>query len=474
MSLPVKMAFWFLICNFLQKGIGMICTPIFTRIMTESEYGRYSVYHSWYEIISAFVTLGISGNCYTRALVVNEGDQKKQNELQSSLLGLTISLIVIFGIVYILLRDVVNKITGLTEYLFLMMAVDFLMIAVCHFWTNTKRVKYEYRGIVFLTLTFTILRPLISIIAVKFCPENYQVEARVTGVALANVLLFIVLLISIFIKGKKFFVWEHWKYALLFCVPLIPHYLSKTILNQSDRIMISQICGNAEVGYYSVAYTIAGIMLVFNSAVAQSLDPWIYRSIRNKKLERIGPVSYRITAVIALINFIVVAVAPELLMILAPPNYSKALMVIPPVTASVFFTFMYDLFASFQFYYKKTKWIAIGSCAGALLNIGLNAIFIPIFGFVAAGYTTLACYILFGVMHYLFMRRVCKEYLDGYRVYDAKIIFGIGMALVTLALVMMLLYTHVMIRYLILLAIVIGLFINRKNLISLIKEVKKD
>lgn len=474
MSLPVKMAFWFLVCSFLQKGIGMICTPLFTRIMTESEYGRYSIYTSWYSIISVFVTLSISGNCYTRALVVYEGDQKKQNELQSSLLGLTTTLIVFFAILYLPLRTIINKYTGLTDYLYLMMAVDFLLISACQFWTNTKRVKYEYKAIVFVTLTFTVLRPLISTFAVLYCPETIQVEARVTGIAIANALLFIALFISIFLKGKKFFVWEHWKYALTFCIPLIPHYLSKTILNQSDRIMIGQICSNTEAGYYSVAYTIAGIMLILNSAIAQSLDPWIYRSIKNKKLDRIGPVSYRITAVIALINFVVMAIAPEVLSVLAPANYSKALMVIPPVTASVFFTFMYDLFASFQFYFKKTKWIAIGSCAGALLNIGLNAVFIPIFGFVAAGYTTLVCYILFGVMHYAFMRRISKQYLDGYRVYDGKIIFGIGLLLIGLSFVMILLYNHSVIRYILLAMILIGMIIKRKAIISLLKAVKKD
>lgn len=468
----MKMAFWFLVCSFLQKGIGMICTPIFTRIMTDSEFGRFNVYNSWYNIVSVFATLSISGNCYTRALVVQEGNLKKQNELQSSLLGLVTTLIVFFAIIYLPIRKRINQFTGLTSYLFLTMAIDLLLITACQFWTNTKRVKYEYKSIIIVTLAFTILRPVISVIAVLYCPESVQVEARVTGIAIANALLFVFIYISIFFRGKKFFVWDHWKYALVFCIPLIPHYLSKTILNQSDRIMIGQICNNSDVSYYSVAYTIAGIMSIFNSAVAQSLDPWIYRSIKNKNLERIGPVSYKITAVIALINFIVMAIAPEVLYILAPANYSKALWVIPPVTASVFFTFMYDLFASFQFYYKKTRWIAIGSCIGAVFNIVLNAIFIPVFGFVAAGYTTLVCYILFGVLHYFFMRRVCNQYLNGYKVYNWKIIFGIGLILIAASFVMLSLYNHSVMRYIVLMILLIGMFVKRKFIISLIQDVK--
>ena len=135
---------------------------------------------------------------------------------------------------------------------------------------------------------------------------------------------------------------------------------------------------------------------------------------------------------------------------------------------------MYDLFASFQFYYKKTKWIAIGSCGGAILNVILNAIFIPMFGFMAAGYTTLVCYVLFGVLHYLFMRKVCKEHLDGYKVYDWKIIFGIGFLLIIAAFIMLLLYNKTLIRYVVLTLILLVLFIKRRTIISLMKNVKSD
>ena len=436
----MKMAFWFLICSFIQKGIGMITTPIFTRIMIDSEYGRFGLYSSWYSIIAAIVTLSISGNCFTRGLVVLD-DEQKRKELTSSLMGLVTTLIISFCIVYAIFHNQINKITGLSEYLIAMMMIDLL---------------------------------LVTVIAVLNVPESSQVEARVTGIAIANAILFTWIFVYIFVKGKHFFIKENWKYALTFCLPLIPHYLSKTILNESDRIMISYFCGNADVGYYSVAYTIAAIMTIFNSAVAQSLDPWLYRSIKTKSLSRIGPVSYKITAIIALINFMVMAIAPEALFILAPPSYHQALWVIPPVTASVFFTFMYDLFASFQFYFKKTNWIAIGSCIGAVLNIVLNAIFIPRFGFIAAGYTTLACYILFGILHYVFMRKACNLYLDDYRIYDWKIIFGIGAVLVLGSFIMTVLYSHTIIRYAVLLVFIIVLILFRKKIMELLKTVKQD
>ncbi len=62
---------------------------------------------------------------------------------------------------------------------------------------------------------------------------------------------------------------------------------------------------------------------------------------------------------------------------------------------SVFFMFLYPLFANIEFYYEKTKFVMVASCSGALLNILLNYIFIGLYGYYAAGYTTLICYMVF-------------------------------------------------------------------------------
>ena len=67
---PVKASLWFLICGFLQKGVAVLTTPVFSRIMTESEYGRFNVYNSWLGIVQILVSLNLTGSVYTRGLVV--------------------------------------------------------------------------------------------------------------------------------------------------------------------------------------------------------------------------------------------------------------------------------------------------------------------------------------------------------------------------------------------------------------------
>ena len=71
---PVKASLWFLICGFLHKGIAFLTTPIYTRIMTEAEFGRANIYISWYNIITVIATLQLAAGVYMRGLVKNEED----------------------------------------------------------------------------------------------------------------------------------------------------------------------------------------------------------------------------------------------------------------------------------------------------------------------------------------------------------------------------------------------------------------
>ena len=73
-----------------------------------------------------------------------------------------------------------------------------------------------------------------------------------------------------------------------------------------------------------------------------------------------------------------------------------------PIVLSMYYAFLYTLPSSVEYYYKKTKLIALGTMLAAGMNILLNAVFIPAFGYVAAAYTTVACYLLYYLLHVAF------------------------------------------------------------------------
>ena len=59
MSIPVKASLWYTICNVINKSIALLSTPIFTRILTEEQYGTFTIFQSWFSILIIFTSLNV-------------------------------------------------------------------------------------------------------------------------------------------------------------------------------------------------------------------------------------------------------------------------------------------------------------------------------------------------------------------------------------------------------------------------------
>ena len=110
---------------------------------------------------------------------------------------------------------------------------------------------------------------------------------------------------------------------------------------------------------------------------------------------------------------------------------------------------------------------------GAILNIILNAIFMPIGGYLAAGYTTLMCYIVFALAHYIFMKKVCKKHVINESIYDEKNILVIAIILTIISLLVMLLYKLFIIRYLIIGCMIILAILKKNFIVNLLTKIKE-
>ena len=142
----------------------------------------------------------------------------------------------------------------------------------------------------------------------------------------------------------------------------------------------------------------------------------------------------------------------------------EAIWVMPPISLSVYYMFMYNLFSNFEFYFEKPYYVSAATFIGAGLNVILNYIFIQMFGYVAAGYTTLICYFAFCVAHYCFMRIVLKKECIDTRVYSIKVIAAISLAVTAAGMLIMLSYNNNYIRYGLLAIIIIVCLIERNRL----------
>ena len=468
LSVQLRATIWFFVCSVLQRGISVITTPIFTRLLSTEEYGQFSVFNSWLTIAQIVVTLQLAGGVYTMGIVKFKEEEKV---FTSSLQGLNLVLCLAWTGVYWIFRDFWNQLFSLTTVQMLAMLLMIWSTAAFNFWMTTQRNQYRYHLLVAVTLAVSVAKPVIGILFVVNADD--KVTARILGLALVEVIAYSGFFFMQVCRGKKFYSGKFWRYAIAFNLPLLPHYLSNAILGSSDRIMIQRMVGVSAAGIYSLAYSISQIMTMVNEALNKTMSPWLYQKIREKNYAAIPKVVYPSLILIAAANLSLIAIAPEAVAIFAPPEYQEAIYVIPPVAMSVFATYLYLCFAPFEFYYEKRIWTTIGTLTSAVANIILNYIFIQLCGYQAAGYTTLVCYLVNSFMHYFFMRKVCKVYLDDLKPYNLRTLLLITGVFMGIGFLYIPTYANPILRYTYTILLLIILFTQRKIVVEALRSILK-
>lgn len=457
---PAKASFWFMICTVLQKGISMVTMPIFTRIMSPEQYGVVSVYNAWYGILAIFATLNLSAGVFNKGMIKYETD--KPNYV-SSMLGLAGTATILIGIIYLINPALWEQALQLPRILIITMLVTYFFESAFALWAVYERFHYHYKYLVLVTIATSVLSSAFSIIVV-FNTQNKGI-ARIVSTAVFQSAIYAIIYIMIVKKSRKLFNKEYWVYALKFNIPLIPHYLSMTVLGQSDRIMINNMVGSGQAAIYGVAHNISTLMTIITNAISGTYVPFVYRSIKDKKYSDVKKITNLLLVIVAVCCTAILLFGPEIIRLFAPEEYYAARWVIPPISISIYFVFLYQLFGNIEFYFEKTKFVMIASCIGAITNILLNFIFINRYGFVAAAYTSLVCYILFSVMHYLFSKMVLKQnQINIDRLYDMKGVLIISIALLAFMIIITVIYDFIVIRYSVILVVACFILVNIKKI----------
>lgn len=413
-KIALKAGSWYILSNFLLKSIAIITTPIFTRILSPNDFGITNTYTSWLGIITIIGTLDIY-SCVQIARY-DYKDEEMDSFLSSVLIVSTFSVILLYILVKIF-GNTAMVFIGLPAGLVDIMFLEVLFTNAFTIMQTKHRAYFKYKQFVFFSTLIAILSPTLAIILINLQDGEFY-YGKIIGNAIPKLIISFFIYFYILEKGKKFIDIKNWKYALLISIPLIPHHLAGNILNHFDKIMINKYTGSANTGLYSLGYSYALILSVAWTSFNQAWVPWFYGKMKEKDISDIKKFVKPYTILFTMIFMLMMVVGPEAIMLFGPKEYWDSKWVIPPVLLGIFYQFIYSLYVNIEFYMKKTQFIAIGTIAAALFNVGLNYIFIPIYGYISAAYTTLIGYMVLFILHYFISKIwICED------IYNKRFIF---------------------------------------------------
>lgn len=400
---------WYTISNFIVRGIGFLSTPIFTRLLTKTDYGNYSNYTSWLSLLTVITTFEMYSSI-NRARFDFEDDLDGYIS-STALCGTTITAICYA--VIICFQDFFVTFFNMDMVYIHIMFLYLLVEPALPLFSTRYRLQMKYKMVAVLSVVSVILSVVVSLILVLLL-EN-QLLGRVIGNTAPLFFVNVAIYTIILIRGKKNSL-DYWKYALTISVPLVPHILANSILGSTDRIMITNFCGAEKTALYSVMYSCSQTIAILMTSLNQAWVPWFYEKINRLEYEIVKSVSQIYILAFCAVSLLLMLCAPEFVLIFAGRSYMETVDLMPSIMLGCIMQFVYTLYVNVEFYHKKTFGISVRTIIAALLNLILNWIFIPLFDYKAAAYTTLIGYFVLFILHYFAAKKLnaCEYFSNKY------------------------------------------------------------
>lgn len=469
LSKEAKAAIVLTIATFLCKGINIITTPIFTRLLTSSEMGVVTTYNSWYTIIYTIASLSLDSGSFNIAMMEFKDDRYGY---MSSILCLSTFSSCFIGIIYFLFHDFFNNLFGLNNELMSLMLISFVFLPATTFWMLHQRYEYKYKSTALVTMLSTGVSTVFSAVITFLFSVDGKYNLPIIKLGSSNLVLIIwgiFFYCYIMLKGKKMFSKKYLYFVISVNTPLLVHSFAKQILDISDRTMISYLVGKRAVGIYGVLYSVSALALIVWTAINSSLVPFMFENLKKENYSKISVFVENMLLVYGIACIVITLFAPEILRVLATAEYFEGIYMMPPIAAGIFFTSLYNIYSNVLLYYKKTGSIMVATSIAAIINILLNFIFIQLYGYQAAAYTTLISYIFLAFIQYYML----KKQLGKISIFNNKKIWGIAIITCVICVAINLLYIYIYIRYIIILIIILMMILCRKKILDFLKCVFK-
>lgn len=456
----IKAGLGYTIGNILIKGITFITLPIFSRLLTTSQFGVYNTYMAYENILAIFLGLGMYSSIKNAKIDYPE----KVNQYTSTLLWLTVfPLCVCLGLIFILPQRL-RQLLGLSQGLLILLAFQSYGTAMLNLSNSRLALDYNYKKYMGFAGFNMIVNIGLSILLILTVFNDQSEYGRILGSAIPLVLIGLFVFFTNQKAGKFTFDKGMAKYALLVGFPLIWHYLSQQIQNQFDRIAIANIVGSSYTGIYSFAFNIANILNVIFYSTENVWTIWFYDQMPKANYRRIREVSKKYMLLIATIAIIMMVASREVIMIMGAKPYWEGQIIFIPLLISIFFHYLYTIPVCIEYYYKKTKYIAMMTGIAAIINITLNYALIPRFGYIAAAYTTMLSHAVQFITHWFLSKNILKKegidkvfyFSDLMKMFIAVCVCGIAVAFLN---------PHPVIKYIVFVALFgAGAYIFRSDL----------
>lgn len=380
-------ALWIIIGKISQSILALVITMLTARYLGPSNYGLIAYAASIVTFVVPIMNLGMS-NILVQELT-NYPEEEGKIIGSSILMSFISSLACIAGItVYTFFVDANEPTTNIVVILYSVLLI-FQAFELTQYWFQAKLLSK------YMAISSLVAYALISAYKILLLVGGADVYFFAISNAMEYCLVAVFLLIVYKKLGGQRLSFSKATAKRMFNSS--KHYivsgLMVTIFAQTDRIMLKLMMNEAAVGYYSAAVACTGWTAFAFAAIIDSMRPSIFadKKVGNTEgYERGIARTYCIIIYLALFQSIAMTIFARLIIsLLYGESYSPSVSALQIVVWYTTFSYMGSVRNVWILGESKQKYLWILNLGGAVVNIGLNALLIPIWGINGAAFASL-------------------------------------------------------------------------------------
>ncbi len=419
----------------------VIMTPYLTRVFVQEEYGVVSELFSYAAFLMVIFTYRMETTFF------RFGNKGENRDVSFSTASLTIiGTTLIFSL---FLLGFSQPIATWFEYpnhqdyiIWIVLIIGFDALSAIPF----ARLRLEGKPFRFATIKILniTLNAFFIIFFLEGCPRLiaagyeqfswiYDADNRISYIFIANLIasgVTILLLLPEYLRVK--WIWDKalWKKMMRYTLPLFIVGLAGVANEVLDRSLLTHLLpgtleeNRAEQGIYSACYKLAILMALFTQAFNYAAEPFFFRNADRSDSKQIYAQVAQGFTLVGCLGFLGILLYVDLVQYVIGSGFREGLTVVPILLIA---NLCLGLYYNFSIWYKLTDKTIMGayiSTLGALVTIIVNITLIPVIGYMASAWATLACYGTMSTLSYLIGK---KYYPVPYKI--STILFYIGLAL---------------------------------------------
>lgn len=398
--------------NSLQKIIGFLLIPLYTRYLSPSDYGVLSSLSSIVHFVSAFASLGLVA-ATSRYFFKAETDFEKGRVLYSSLIIQMLSYGVIALCALPFSRQISKLLFETEQYQWIVITATLILFV------NPISTQFE---ITFRYYRQAIKFQLVTIIRAIITPSLIVLFVVVLGKGVLGIQLGQLISVS-FITIFAFFYFAKKKYTpkfskkwsvkmLKYGFPLIWSGIAMWVYSVSDRLFLLHYSDLTSVGLYSIGSTFSQPILIINTAIDMAFVVLLMSTYEEEKdINKPKSKNFLINTwniyllFIIPISMFISIFGVDILTIATTKDFIPGALAIPFITFNLLIKQGINFSGNGMTLMENTKPVSIIMIASAILNVALNFYFIPNYGFVGACITTLLSTVFYFFCMYYYSQK---------------------------------------------------------------------